>query len=934
MPKLVILDGNSLLYRGFFAMRALSTSDRLPTNAVYSFVLMLLTILEREKPDAIFAAFDPPVATFRHKEMESYKGTRKSMPDDLKPQRALAREVAAAFRVPNVEVEGYEADDVCGTLAEIGKHQGYDVLIVTGDGDALQLVDDGSPLEGRGAVTVMITVKGVTDTVTYDEAAVRTRYGLSPAQIPDFKGLKGDTSDNLPGVPGIGEKGASKLLKDFGTLENLLFHVDEQPDKIKNALITHTDSAVQCKRLATIVRDVPLPDWVQIAPNYQVEGPDFEAVKELFERLEFRTLVKRLPNLEREQRAKSLTPEPETMTPASPSGVQGQAITSQDQLDALLARLAEADAPVGLQLHLAPPEGVKPAAMTLMNAELRGVAFGLPDQTFYAAWADWGRALTPYLEDASRTKSVYDLKLAVGVLGRAGVTLRGAAFDVLLAAYLLNAGRSGYPLHDLAADNAGLELVTDPDDPQAAVVDEAGAIQSLEAVLSPRLERDGLRGIFDDIEVPLAPILACMERVGVTVDADLLREASKSLGAQVATLESEIFKIAGEKFSVGSTKQLQEVLFDKLKLPIGKKTKTGYSTGAEVLEDLASKGHEIAGKIVAWREVSKLKSTYADALPALINPSTGKVHTSLNQTVASTGRLSSSNPNLQNIPVRTEIGREIRKAFVASPGNVLVSADYSQIELRLFAHITKDPGLVQAFQTDADIHAQTARRIFEVPEDQAATHDQRRQAKTINFAVIYGASPFRVAVELGVTQVRAAELIKAYLALYPGVRAYLETVLEGAREKGYVQTLLGRRRYVPDINSRVFQFRQTAEREAANMPVQGTSADIIKLAMLRVDKALGEAGLKSQMVLQVHDELLFECPEAEVRPLAGLVREAMQNAYPLDVPLKAEVKTGRNWWEVTPVGDDDADEDTFAAEEITGIADGEPETETRDLFSS
>ncbi len=919
MPKLVILDGNSLLYRGFFAMRALSTSDRLPTNAVYSFVLMLLTILEREKPDAIFAAFDPPVATFRHKEMESYKGTRKSMPDDLKPQRALAREVAAAFRVPNVEVEGYEADDVCGTLAEIGKHKGYDVLIVTGDGDALQLVDDGSPLEGHGAVTVMITIKGVTDTVTYDEAAVRARYGLSPSQIPDFKGLKGDASDNLPGVPGIGEKGASKLLKDFGTLENLLFHVDEQPEKIKNALITHTDLAVQCKRLATIVRDVSLPDWVEIAPNYQVEGPDFEAVKELFERLEFRTLAKRLPNLEREQRAKSLTPEPEVVPPTSPSNVQGEAITSQDQRDALLARLAETDAPVGLQLHLVPPEGVKPGAMTLMNAALSGIGFCLPDQAFYAAWDDWGRSLTPYLEDASRAKSVYDLKRAVGALGRVGVTLRGATFDVLLAAYLINAGRSGYPLNDLAADNAGLELIVDPDDPQAAIMDEAGAIQSLEAVLAPRLERDGLRGIFDDIEVPLASVLARMEMVGVTVDAERLREASKSLGAQVATLEAEIFETAGQKFSVGSTKQLQEVLFDKLKLPLGKKTKTGYSTGAEVLEDLASKGHEIAGKIVAWREVSKLKSTYADALPALMNPVTGKVHTSLNQTVTSTGRLSSSNPNLQNIPVRTEIGREIRKAFVASPGNVLVSADYSQIELRLFAHITKDPGLVEAFRTDADIHAQTARRIFEVPEDQSATHDQRRQAKTINFAVIYGASPFRVAIELGVTQVRAAELIKAYLALYPGVRAYLETVLEGAREKGYVQTLLGRRRYVPDINSRVFQFRQTAEREAANMPVQGTSADIIKLAMLRVDKALADAGLRSQMVLQVHDELLFECPEAEVRPLAGLVREAMQNAYPLDVPLKAEVKTGQNWWEVTPVGESGDDEESRVEAITSGL---------------
>jgi len=916
MPKLVILDGNSLLYRGFFAMRALSTSDRLPTNAVYSFVLMLLTILEREKPDAIFAAFDPPVATFRHQELSTYKGTRLKMPDDLKPQRALAREAAAAFRVPNVEVPGYEADDVCGTLAEIGKHQGYDVLIVTGDGDALQLVDDGSPLEGRGQVQVMITVKGVTDTMTYDEAAVRARYGLSPSQITDFKGIKGDASDNLPGVPGIGEKGASKLLKEYGTLENLLFHVDALPEKTKNLLIQYTDSAVQCKRLATIVRDVPLPDWVELTPDYQTSGPDYEAVKALFDKLEFRTLLKRLPDLEREQRAKAIESATEdagseTAPAALKTGGEGRIVAAQAQMDALLARLADADAPVGMQLHLSPPEGVKAAAMTLMNAELQGIAFGLPGAAFYASWGEWGAALTPYLEDAARAKSVYDLKLVTGVLGRNGVTLRGAVFDALLAAYLLNAGRAGYPLADLAADSAGLELIADPENPAASVMDEAAAVQSLEAALTPRLERDGLLPILNGIELPLAPVLADMERTGVSVDANWLVKVGKMLGEQVTSLETEIFAVAGEKFSVGSTKQLQEVLFDKLKLPAGKKTKTGFSTGADVLEDLAAKGHEIARKVIQWREVSKLKSTYADALPALINPQTGKVHTSLNQTVTSTGRLSSSNPNLQNIPVRTEIGREIRKGFVASPGSVLVSADYSQIELRLFAHITKDPGLVQAFQTDADIHAQTARRIFEVPDGQPVTNDQRRQAKTINFAVIYGASPFRVSAELGTDYARASELIKAYLDLYPSVRAYLETVLEGAREKGYVQTLLGRRRYVPDINSRVFQFRQAAEREAANMPVQGTSADIIKLAMLCVADALPKSGLGAQMVLQVHDELLFECPIDEVRALSGLVKAAMQNAYPLDVPLRAEVKSGHNWWEVTPVDDDDKDELTL-----------------------
>lgn len=916
MPKLVILDGNSLLYRGFFAMRHLSTSDRLPTNAVYSFVLMLLTILEREKPDVIFAAFDPPVATFRHKELATYKGTRKAMPDDLAPQRAPAREVARAFRVPVVEVDGFEADDVCGTLAEQGKALGYDVLIVTGDGDALQLVDDGSPLEGRGKVEAMITVKGVTDTVTYDEAAVKARYGLTPAQIPDFKGLKGDASDNLPGVPGIGEKGASKLLQDYKTLEELIFHVDELPEKTKVALIQNTDIALQCKRLATIVRDVTLPEWVDLTPNYQTVGPDFEAIKELFERLEFRTLIKRLPNLERDQRTKSLTPESEPDHAPSAPRVEGHVISTQDQLSALLARLADSDAPIGIQLHTtyADPKGPK----TLMEAQIEGVAFAFPDAAFYAAWSQWNHSLTPFLQDQSRPKSVYDLKFADGALARHGVTLRGVVFDVLLAAYLLNAGRAGYPLPDLAADMVGVELIADPDNPHAAVMDEAGAIHALEAVLRPRLDHDGLAEIFDKIEIPLAPVLAGMERVGVLVDAALLQEVSRTLSLQIQTLEGEIFMMSGgQPFSIGSTKQLQEVLFDKLKLPAGKKTKTGYSTGADVLEDLASKGHEIATKIIQWRELAKLKSTYADALPALINKETGKVHTSLNQTVASTGRLSSSNPNLQNIPVRTEVGREIRKAFVAAPGNVLFSADYSQIELRIFAHVTKDPGLVEAFTSDSDIHAETARRIFEVPEGEPVSNDQRRQAKTINFAVIYGASPFRVAAELGIDQKRASELIKAYLELYPGVRAYLEQILEGAREKGYVQTMLGRRRYVPDVNSRVFQFRQAAEREAANMPIQGTSADIIKIAMLRVNKALLEGAFKAQMILQVHDELLFECPEGEVRKLSRLVRTAMEDAFPLDVPLRVEVKSGQNWWLVTPLdedGDADASTSSLAAE--------------------
>jgi DNA polymerase-1 len=892
MPKLVILDANSLLYRGFFAMRYLSTSDRTPTNAVFAFVMMLLTILEREKPDAIFAAFDHPTPTFRHKELASYKAQRKPIPDDLKPQRQPARDAAVAFNVPVIEVEGVEADDAVGTLAEIAKNEGYEVLIVTGDGDALQLVDD-----DQGPVKVMMMVKGVTDTVIYDAKAVRDRYGLDPSQIPDLKGIKGDSSDNLPGVPGIGEKGASKLLGQYKTLEELIYHVDELPVKQRDALITHTDGALQCKRLATILRDVPLGD-IDLNANYQENGPDFAAVRALFEKLEFHTLLRRLPGLEAAQRAKGgATPPAPVTTPITRSQIKHTVPTDTAAIDEALKRFTGASTPIGLQLYFTP------AKATLMEANLKGVGLAIEGEGAYIDWAHASPTLKAYLEDANQPKTVHDLKFVTGLLGRNGVNVRGVTFDTHLAAYLLNAGRTGYPLRDLAADFAGTELLFDEDDPESSVADEAAAVAALREPLLTRLEADGLTQILFDIELPLADVLARIERTGVTVDGDILKDASKRLGELMAGLEAEIYAIAGEEFAIGSTKKLQEILFDKLKLPAGKKNKTGYSTGAEVLDDLAAKGHEIASKIIAWRELSKLKSTYADALPALINKETGKVHTSLNQTVTSTGRLSSSNPNLQNIPIRTEVGREIRKAFVASPGNVLVSADYSQIELRLFAHMTHDPGLVQAFAAHDDIHSRTARLIFKIPEGEPVTSDQRRQAKTINFAVIYGASAFRVSAELGVSQATSSELIKTYLASYPGVREYLEKILEDARTKGYVQTMLGRRRYVPEVNSTNYQFRQAAEREAANMPVQGTSADIIKLAMLKVDKALTDQKLMAKMVLQVHDELLFECPEDEVRALAALVKEGMETAFPLDVPLSVEVKSGRNWWEVTPLED-------------------------------
>jgi len=894
MPKLVIIDGNSLLYRGFYAMRYLSTADGTPTNAVFSFTNMLLHILENERPDAIYAAFDPPGGTFRHEEMAEYKAQRKPMPEELKPQRQPARDVATAFRVPVVEIPGFEADDVCGTLARLGKERGYDVLIVTGDGDALQLVDD-----FNGPVRVMMTVKGVTDTVLYDEAAVEKRYGLTPAQIPDFKGLKGDSSDNLPGVPGIGEKGASKLLQQFKTVEELIEHAAELPDKTRIALQDNREIALQCKYMATIKTDVAMPEEVTLEPDYQATGPQFAALREIFTKLEFKQLIKRINDLERRWRREtgSAAQEEAPTVESRPSEVRHRVVESVDEATTLAAGLKSGLAAV--HLHIDPPKA------SLMDAILQGIAFSNADEAVYVPATAISSELKEYLADPQSAKAVYDLKTVTGILDRHEITLAGCQFDALVSAYLINAGKAHYSLTELARDNAGIDLVADPDDAINPVLDEVSSIYAMREPMYERMEKDGLLKVLNEIELPLSPIIAHLEEAGVAVDTDLLIRVSETMKGQIAELEGEIWELAGEQFSIGSTKQLQEVLFEKLKLPSARKTKTGYSTASEVMEDLQAKGHDIAGKILQWRELSKLKSTYADSLPLLKNAKTGKIHTSLSQTVAATGRLSSSNPNLQNIPIRSAVGREIRKAFVAPPGRVLLSADYSQIELRIFASITKDPELVQAFQADEDIHARTARRIFEVPEGEPVTSDQRRQAKTINFAVIYGAGPFRVAAELGIPQSKASELIKAYLSNYTGVKTYFEKILEEARECGYVQTLFGRRRYVPDLLSGNYQFRQAAEREASNMPIQGTAADIMKLAMIKVDQDLRASGIDAVMILQVHDELLFECAPGDVNKLAALVRDCMENAYPMDVRLAVEVKSGHNWWQVTPVGEED-----------------------------
>lgn len=965
--KLVLIDGNALLYRGFFAMRALTTSAGQPTNAVFSFTMMLLTLLSEQKPDVLIACWDAPVATFRHEEFPAYKAQRKPAPPELIEQGPLAREMVAAFGIPLVEAPGFEADDVIGTLAKRGREQGYEVLIVTGDLDALQLVEPG--------VRVMTTVKGVTDTVIYDEAAVQKRYGLRPDQLADFRALKGDASDNIPGVPGVGDKTAAQLLGQYGTVEDLLFHIDEiKPAKLQAALVGATEQIARSKHLAIILRDVPLEGVDLPALDAAPLAPDYAAVRALFERLEFRTLLRRLPgSASASALPASAGAPPGENAPSSGSGKPAASVVDLDAPDydpfaagedapaapeppverreaqtaEELAAMAEAVRRanrVAVRLHRSDSSLLDARLFGVVLATDGGIVFYVPVESPAAEAAPETPATPPpaagtlslfdeptaaeppavvvipetlraLLEADNVAKVTHQAKNDIALLQRHGVALRGVVFDTELAAYLLNAGRrAAFPLAEVAADYAGRELgpldnktrkgmdaaaIRAHEKDQAFL--EADAVLATMRVQEPRLAAEGLTAVLTDFDLPIAPLLAEMELAGLAVDAGILNRMAAEMQAEIQSLEADIFKLAGTEFAIGSTKQLQEVLFEKLKLKATRKTKTGFSTGADVLEELAPE-NPIVAKIIHHRELSKLRSTYAEAMPALIHPRTGRIHTSLNQTVAATGRLSSSAPNLQNIPVRTEIGREIRRAFVAGPGTVLVSADYSQIELRIFAHVSKDPELVAAFASGEDIHRYTAARIYGVPVAETTT-DMRRAAKTVNYAVIYGISEFALGRRLGISMVEAKELKTSYFARFPGVRAYLDETVEFARQKGYVQTLFGRRRYIPDINSRVFQFRQAAERAAANMPIQGSSADIMKLAMIAVHAMLQGQKLRSKMLLQVHDELLFETPPDEVSALVPRVRAAMANAYPLDVALEVDVKTGRSWADVTPVED-------------------------------
>jgi len=862
--RLVVIDGYSLLYRAFFATRYLSTSDGRPTNALFGFTSMLFTLLEKVRPHAIVVALDAPGKTFRHAEYEGYKATRRETADELRVQLSGARDLIASLGIPSVEITGFEADDVVGTISKLAEENGYHTTIVTGDLDALQLVDD--------CVSVLTMKQGVTDTVTYGPPEVVERYGFGPEFIPDYKALKGDTSDNIPGVPGIGDKGAAELITGFGTVEQMLEKFSELPAKYQKKIDGNQGQMLQSKHLATIVRDAPV---VYDFKPFVLTDVQMQAAISMLENFEFRQHVRRAPTV--------LGQYLDGVSPATTEGVGPVGAPAILEDEAIAVNECNAESYGDLVKFV---DDRVFAVFFPQPLTGRQDLFGERDRRAYVAV---GSDVCECAE-ADAVKLVGDLaELAVlhdakPVYRRLPAGTPPPRFDTLLAAYVLRSERTSYPLRDLVQ---GYLDTAPPTTPQ----EMAAALFLMEAPLAERVRKEEQDRVLREIELPLVPVLAEMENLGVCTDPDQLREFSKTLEVEIDRITKHIYELAGEQFSIGSPKQLGEVLFDKLKIPGAQKTKTGYATGVEVLSLIAAE-HEIAGEVLSWRELTKLKSTYADSLQKLIQAD-GRIHTTYNQAVAATGRLSSNDPNLQNIPIRTELGRGIRKAFHAERGYNLASLDYSQIELRVLAHMCGEPALVEAFREHVDVHTVTARYMFGM-EGGEATKEQRRLAKMLNYAVLYGVSEFGLAQQLGggFSVAEAKALITQYNERFPSVREFTKSIVAEAKSKGFTSTLHGRRRYFPDIHAPKIQERRSAERQAMNAPIQGTAADMLKLAMLRCRDVL--KGSPTRMLLNVHDELVFEVKEGDEGIIPRL-REAMETALPLNVPIEVDAKIGPDW---------------------------------------
>lgn len=884
MDKLIIIDGNSIANRAFYALPLLSNSSGLHTNAVYGFTTMLLKLIEEEKPTHFLVAFDAGKITFRHKEYTEYKGGRAKTPTELSEQFPLIKELLKAFKIPQFELTGYEADDIIGTLTKVADEKGEKVLLVSGDKDMLQLASE--------HVTVAITRKGISEVELYNPTEIKEKYGLTPAQIIDLKGLMGDTSDNIPGIPGVGEKTALKMLHEFGTVEEVLANTASLKGKMKEKVEEHAQSAIMSKELATIFREVPMETEWNV---FRYDGFDGQALSNMFRKLEFKSLLEKMD--------------------FGPS--EGSEELAQESLEAVVVTEENVSELIG---KLGDSAGIHVEAVgeNPHQAVMVGVVWFTSDRetnkSYYVPFAllksEAGEPLRSWLGDATKKKQLFDLHRALLALAWQGIHLRGVDFDVLLAAYLLDPTESNLTLSGLSG-KYGLPAIKADEDvfgkgakfrlPElAALSDHLGrkamAAMRIVPVLREELTKSEMHHLFYELELPLAGVLAEMELRGIAVDEGGLKALGVELVSKLDAIMTRIYTLAGVEFNINSPKQLGEILFEKLGLPAWKKTKTGYSTDAEVLERLAPY-HEVVGEILNYRSLAKLQSTYVEGLLKEVRPETGKVHTYYRQTIAATGRLSSQFPNLQNIPIRLEEGRKIRKVFVPSePGWYILAADYSQIELRVLAHISQDDNLKEAFLQNMDIHTKTAMDVFGV-EESAVDANMRRQAKAVNFGIVYGISDYGLSQNLDITRRDAAQFIEQYFAVFQGVRKYMDDIVKDARRDGYVTTLLQRRRYLPEITASNFNLRSFAERTAMNTPIQGTAADIIKLAMVQMADRLKQEGLKSRMLLQVHDELVFEVPEDELETMRLLVPEVMAAALQLDVPLSADVEFGLTWYD-------------------------------------
>ena len=902
MKKLLLLvDGNALFHRAYHALPPLTVRKTGEiVNAVYGFASMLLKAINELKPSHFAVAFDRKEPTFRHILYKGYKVQRPPTPDELVCQLGRLRQLVDAFNMPVFEIEGFEADDILGALSEQADEQGMETVIVTGDADTMQLV---SP---HTKVLYPKPKRPFSDTMLYNEAAVSERFGVRPEHIADLKALVGDKSDNIPGVTGIGDKTAVKLIQEFGSIDEIYRRIAEvKPEKLRDLLLRSEDIARQSKKLATIVCDLP------VRLNLGTSGLgriDRQKLSDLFRELEFSTL---LPRLNEALTDISEMPAPTIREPACRT--EYSVVCSAGDLEALTGKIRQkgsfsfdtettgldpmAAGLVGISISLEPGKAYYfPVGHTCLEAVTQ-----LPLDNVTAG-------LRAVFEDENLPKTAHNANFDITALAQHGIETRNFTFDTMVAAHLL--GEQSLGLKALAFSRIGVEMTPITDligtgakqicisnveisrtlDYACADADMTGRLAD---IFSAELKEQGLWRLFSEVEMPLVPVLVRMERNGVALDAGLLHQQSRRLGERLLELEKAIYDCVGHRFNINSPQQLSPVLFQELKLPSSTRTKCGYSTGASVLEDLRGT-HPVVDLILEYRQLAKLKSTYIDALPEMVNPKTGRLHTSLNQTRTATGRLSSSDPNLQNIPIRTQQGREIRQAFISPPGSSLLSGDYSQIDLRALAHLSQDPALLETFHRDGDIHTDTAARLFNV-EPSGVTSDMRRLSKTVNFGVIYGMSGYGLEQATELSREESEQFIDAYFKKYPGVKDYLDKTRQQARQLGYVQTILGRKRTIPEVNSHNRNLREAAERMAINMPVQGTSADIIKVAMVNLDREMTSRNLMSKLLLQVHDELILEVPDDELEEMKTLVRHVMSTAIPLSIPLKVDIKTGSNW---------------------------------------